>query len=78
MRQQLLSGKAVATGRYWGRESPPVSQSLGVCLDCIRRDFEKVRPLLKKPTTSAHHAREALEAASAQGLRRVMLTEPRF
>jgi len=30
------------------RESPLVTKILGICLDCIREDFEKVMPLIEK------------------------------
>ena len=45
--QQSGAG-AVTTCQHCGRESPLVSQALGLCLDCIRRDFTQVLPVIKK------------------------------
>ncbi len=42
------STRAITTCQHCGRESPLISQALGLCLDCIRRDFAQVLPLIKK------------------------------
>jgi len=34
--------------QHCGKESPVISQALGLCVDCIRRDFAKVLPLIDK------------------------------
>ena len=43
-----MSARAVAGCQHCGKESPLISQALGLCLDCIRRDFNQVIPLIEK------------------------------
>ncbi len=62
MRQQLLSGKTVATCSHCGKKSPLISQSLGVCLDCIRRDFGKVSQIAAFMSSLNHDIPYALLA----------------
>jgi len=42
------SARAAPTCQHCGRDSPLVSQALGLGLDCIRRDFAQVLPLIEK------------------------------
>ena len=42
------SAKAVTICQHCGRGSPLTSQALGLCLDCIRKDFARVLPLIEK------------------------------
>lgn len=39
--------------QHCGRESPLISQALGLCVDCIRKDFAQVLPLIEKAHTRA-------------------------
>ena len=39
---------AVTTCKYCGRESFLISQALELCLDCIRKDFDAVLPIIEK------------------------------
>ena len=47
-----MSTRAVATCQHCGRESPLISQALGLCVDCIRQDFTRILPLIEE----AHRA----------------------
>lgn len=49
---RLLSPKTVRCKKC-GEESPLISQALGVCLDCIRRDFDHVLPSLERAHSEA-------------------------
>jgi len=49
--QQL--GRRATACKHCGRKSPLISQALGLCLDCIRRDFVQVSPLIKKAHAAA-------------------------
>lgn len=51
----LLSARAVAGCQHCGKESPLISQALGLCLDCIRRDFNQVIPLIEKAHRQARN-----------------------
>lgn len=42
MINQRLSAVADRKCQHCGRESPLISQALGLCLDCIRKDFDRV------------------------------------
>ena len=46
VRQQLRHQDT--TCQHCGRKSPLISQALGLCLDCIRKDFAQVLPLIEK------------------------------
>ena len=48
---QQLSRRAT-TCQHCGRKSPLISQALALCLDCIRKDFTQVQPLIE----TAHRA----------------------
>ena len=50
---QQSSAGAAATCQHCGRESPLISQALGLCLDCIRKDFAQVLPLIEKAHSRA-------------------------
>jgi len=43
----------VATCQHCGRKSPLISRALGLCLDCIRKDFAQVLPQIEKAHNSA-------------------------
>ena len=45
VRQQSSAGNIC---QHCGKESPLISQALGLCLDCIRGDFARVLPLIEK------------------------------
>ncbi len=41
----------MSTGRtcqHCGRKSPLISEALGLCVDCVRKDFTKLQPLIEK------------------------------
>jgi len=42
------SAGAVTVCQHCGRGSPLISQALGLCLDCIRKDFTQVQPVIEK------------------------------
>jgi len=50
---QRSSAKAVTVCQHCGKESPLISQALGLCVDCIRKDFAKVLPLIEKVHSGA-------------------------
>jgi pyruvate formate lyase activating enzyme len=39
--------------KHCGRKSPLISQALELCLDCIRKDFDKVLPVIEKAHSDA-------------------------
>jgi len=43
-----LNARAVVSCQHCGRESPLISHALGLCLDCIRKDFAQLFPLIEK------------------------------
>ncbi len=45
--------RAVTVCQNCGRESPLISRALGLCLDCIRKDFTQVLPLIEKTHSRA-------------------------
>ena len=47
------SAKAVTVCQHCGKGSPLISQALGLCVDCIRKDFAKVLPLIEKVHSGA-------------------------
>ncbi|MCK4697130.1 MAG: radical SAM protein [Dehalococcoidia bacterium] len=47
------SADAVTTCQHCGRESFLISQALELCLDCIRKDFDAVMPIIEKAHTEA-------------------------
>jgi pyruvate formate lyase activating enzyme len=50
---QRLYARVDRKCQYCGRESPLISQALGLCLDCIRRDFDCVFPLIGQAHNTA-------------------------
>ena len=48
MAQQRPGGRVVATCQHCGRELPLVSRALGLCVECIRKDFAQVQPLVEE------------------------------
>jgi len=48
MVHQQSFAEAATPCQHCGRESPLISQALGLCLDCIRRDFTRVLSLIEK------------------------------
>jgi len=42
------NSKTLAVCQHCGRRSPLISQALGLCLDCIRKDFTQVLPLIEE------------------------------
>lgn len=47
------SARAVTIYQHCGKKSPLITQALGLCLDCIRRDFDQVLPLIEKAHSQA-------------------------
>ena len=47
------SARAVTICQHCGKQSPLIPQALGLCLDCIRRDFDQVLPLIEKAHSQA-------------------------
>ncbi|MBA7506606.1 hypothetical protein ES706_05298 [subsurface metagenome] len=47
------STTAVTVCQHCGKELPLIPQALGICLDCIRRDFDQVLPLIEKAHSQA-------------------------
>ena len=45
---QQSNARAVSVCQHCGKESPLISQALGLCVDCIRKDFTQVLPLIEK------------------------------
>jgi len=45
---QRLYARVDCKCQHCGRESPLISQALGLCLDCIRRDFDRIFPLIEQ------------------------------
>ena len=64
--QSSVTGTAVMC-KHCGKESPLISQSLGLCSDCIRFLMADL------PAAAKRQATECLEAARATGLSRVNL-----
>ena len=52
---QRLSARADRKCQHCGRESPIISQALGLCLDCIRKDFSRVFPLIEQAHCAARN-----------------------
>jgi len=50
---QQSSAKAVTVCQHCGKESPLISQALGLCVGCIRKDFTQVLPFIRKMHSSA-------------------------
>lgn len=50
---QLWGTGGANTCQYCGRKSPLISQALGLCLDCIRKHFTQVLPLIEKTHSKA-------------------------
>ena len=48
MLKRSLPLKTAIRCKHCGKESILISQSLGLCLDCIRQDFEKVKPVIQE------------------------------
>ncbi len=48
-----MGGHAFKVCQHCGRELPLISQALGLCLDCIRKDFAQVLPLVEKAHSRA-------------------------
>ena len=49
----MSSTRTVSKCQHCGRKSLLISQGLGLCLDCIRRDFGQVLPLIEKAHSAA-------------------------
>ncbi len=58
---QRLYARADRKCQHCGRESPLISQALGLCLDCIRRDFARVLPLIEQAHGTARRPFELPE-----------------
>jgi len=50
---QQSSARMGGKCQHCGRKSPLISQGLGLCLDCIRRNFGQVLPLIEKAHSAA-------------------------
>jgi pyruvate formate lyase activating enzyme len=55
MINQRLSARVDGKCQHCGKKSPLISQALGLCLDCIRRDFAQVFPLIKQAHRTARN-----------------------
>ena len=60
---QPSSAQASTICQHCGQESSLISQALGLCLDCIRRDFARVLPLIEKTHGAARRPFNLPEAA---------------
>ena len=65
------SARAVTACQHCGKKSPLISKALGLCLDCIRRDFVRVFPLIEKAHSTARKPFELPEQPprSEEGLK---------
>ena len=50
------SARAITKCQYCGEKSPLISQALGLCLDCIRKNFDQVFPLIEKAHSQARRS----------------------
>jgi len=56
-----VSAESVTVCQHCGEESSLISQALGLCLGCIRSDFEQVLPLVEKVHSQARKPFDDLE-----------------
>jgi len=52
MSQQSLDSRS-ATCRHCGKKSSLISRAVGLCLDCIRKDFSEVLPIIEQAHSTA-------------------------